>query len=149
MQDEIKEIKIEEKNTYTSRKGKTYEFTNTSPSDWKEARIKGYLKGRKGKDLPVYDKKGYSRIETPYSNDVAHFSIGGKIGGVGCCNLCGHGILDEYIIINDKIQKYMIVGSECVHNKYGVVVREKIKVFKDNEIRKEFIRLRVSKNRYY
>ena len=139
MKEEIITQEIIEKDTYASRKGKTYEFTGTKSEDWKPANIISYsfVDGRG--EVAIYDVKGYSEIDTPYRK--ANKFVLGKYT---CCQLCGHGIRvdNQHALINELKKIVMWVGCECIHKHHGKVVRETIKTFVMNDLRKQFDELR-------
>lgn len=161
--DKILSLTEEFKDTYTSRKGLTYEKLGESPAEWCPAEIKGYLPGRMGRDEPVYHIGSIKVEKVPYTcvvDGVTHQGFGQSItyvddqkdhkkvttpftsAGIHArCELCGHGIMEEHILINYGKKEWMIVGSECIGHHYGKVIRQKIKVFKDNETRAEFKKL--------
>jgi len=132
-------LKTEEvvSSSYLSKKGQTYKELGTQASDWSAAKIKGYLPGRKGQMMPIYDiPEEYSNPETSAGGVINNgFTICSK------CQLCGHGIFNIHIVINHKTKMYLEVGSECVHNNYGKVITKKIKTYQDNKIRKHFKKL--------
>lgn len=100
----------------------------------------------------INDEDDYTQVETPYSEGSEPymklletqraFSNTNTMIPTSLCNLCGHGIIELHYTINYKTKQYMQVGSRCIHHHYGAVVRKKIKIFKDNEIRQDFLRLR-------
>ena len=139
MKDEIIAQEIIEKDTYASRKGKTYEFTGTKSEDWKPANIIDYFFVDGRGEVAIYDVKGYSEIDTPYRK--ANKFVLGKYT---CCQLCGHGIRvdNQHALINEKKKFVMWVSCECIHKHHGKVVRETIKTFVMNDLRKQFDELR-------
>lgn len=166
MQDVIIDSKVVEKNTYISRKGKTFEHLGSDPSEWQPAKIKDYLIDGRGKEIPIYhigsiketrcivgkikDLKTRKEKElwgTPIEyihdeNDYTHVQTPFSLKTINCCELCGHPIMNPHILINYSKKFYMIVGSECIQKHYGRVIRETIKTFKDNKARQEFREIR-------
>lgn len=127
MKDQIVSEKEIVSDSYLSVKGQTYEELGTDPLDWHPCDIKGYVTDRHGNDQPIYDiPKSYTRAVTRFTRPID-----------ANCNLCGHEIINKHYIQNDSKQLYMLVGSECVMNRYGRVVRKKIKKIKDSEIREK------------
>lgn len=166
--DEVDSIEMVESQSYASRKGKTYELIGSKSADWESAYIKGYVfKEGKG-EVPIYHIGSITKKPFPhkviidgvtkdaigtsitvnddghlYSHQETQHTAKGIVGlSTGRCELCGHPIKYEHILINHKDKKYMVVGSECVHHSQGAVVRKAIKKFKDNEIRQEFTEIR-------
>lgn len=154
--DKIEQVEIVTKDTYSSRKGLTWEKLGESPKEWCAAEIKGFLRGRRGLELPVYhigsikvgkvpmtykvdgvEKQGFGQGIT-YVNDQKDYKHVETPHGSEGCELCGHWIIDAHVLINYTRKEYMFVGCECIGNYYGKVVRDKIKVFKLNEVRAEF-----------
>lgn len=157
--DEIIKISEEISTSYKSRKGLTWEQIG-GETGWVPAEIKDY-KFVEGKgDMPIYhigtvtkvfveeqkagkiykvnyenDFNDYVSVKTPFShsdnNKEKEFN----------CHLCGHGIKNPHYLINYTKKQYMQVGSECISNSHGQVVRKKIKEFKMNENRNKFISL--------
>lgn len=120
--------------SYVSRKGQVYLKLNTKSSDWKACEIIDFM--TEGTfEIPIYKiPDNYTRAITEYTQDTGAFQF---------CNLCGHQIKISHYIQNDVACMYMLVGSECVNNHHGKVVKKKIKEFKDNKTRiqaKEFLR---------
>jgi hypothetical protein len=157
--DEIEKVDVIVKDTYTSRKGLTWEKLGESPKEWCPAEIKGFLRGRRGLELPVYhigsikvdkvpmtytvngvEKQGFGQ-GIAYINDQKDYKHVDTPHGSQGCELCGHWIIDAHVLINYTRKEWMNVGCECIGNYYGKVVRDRIKVFKLNEIRAEFIHL--------
>ena len=109
-------------NSYTSRKGLTYEELRTKAEDWKACKIISYENNGK-RDIPIFElPQYYTIVKTRFSQP-------------GFCHLCGHCIEIVCYIRNDSKKWLMIVGTECVNNTYGKVIRKTIKEFKDNETR--------------
>lgn len=148
--DEVIRQEIVESNNYESRKGKTYEYICSDPKRWKMAHIKDFTFKEGVGEVPVYhigsikktdlgngmirielvkDEHEYKHVRTPHSS----FNL---------CELCGHQIKIEHILINYSEKKWMVVGSSCIGNHHGKVVRKALKVFKDNKIRAKFRELR-------
>jgi len=124
-QDTIVKQTVVISNSYTSRKGLTYQELNTKAEEWRACDIIGYKIGARGKEVPVFDlPSDFTLVTTRYTSTEG-------------CNLCGHYIEIVCYIRNDKEKYLMIVGSECVHNNYGRVIQKKIKEFKDNETRQK------------
>lgn len=129
MKDEIISEQLVKTDSYTSRKGQTYEELGTSGKDWQPCRIIGYEFIDGIGDVPVYE------IPKDYLEVTTRFTTGIDFMGYTTCRLCGAGIRRHHYIQCDSKQLLMLVGSECVHNHYGQVVLKKIKQFKDNETR--------------
>ena len=49
-------------NSYTSRKGQTYEELNTKPEDWVPGKIKDIMRDSKGRLIPIYHKGAFTSI---------------------------------------------------------------------------------------
>ena len=127
MKDQIVSEKEIVSDSYLSVKGQTYEDLGTNPLDWHPCEIKGYVTDTHGNDQPVYD------IPPNYNRAVTRFTRSNDAN----CNLCGHEIINKHYIQNDVKLLYMLVGSECVMNRYGRVVRKKIKKIKESEVREK------------
>jgi len=151
--DEVVATQVVEVESYETRKGRTWEFLKSDPSKWEAAQIKDFdMRGE-----PVYHVG--SIIRKPYAtkdgepsgvvieyvkdtDDYLHATTPHSSNFGGHCELCGHPIEHEHILISYAEKKYMVVGSECIGHHHGAVVRKAIKTFKDNKIRQEFTELR-------
>ena len=166
--DVVDSIEMVESQSYASRKGKTYELIGSKSADWESAYIKGYVFEDGKGDVPIYHIGSITKTPFPHKviidgvtkdamgtsitvNDDGHLykhqetqhTTKGIVGlSTDRCELCGHPIKYQHILINHKDKRYMVVGSECVHHSQGAVDRKAIKKFKDNEIRQEFTEIR-------
>lgn len=148
--DEVIRQEIVESNNYESRKGKTYEYIGSDPKRWKMAHIKDFTFKEGVGEVPVYYIGSVKK--TDYGNGIIHVELMGDESeynhvktpytGFERCELCGHQIKIEHILINYSEKKWMVVGSSCIGNHHGKIVRKALKVFKDNKIRAKFRELR-------
>ena len=155
--DEVVATQVVEVESYETRKGRTWEFIKSDPSKWEAAQIKGIMFVEGHGDVPIYhigsiiktrlpDQPGamntFSVQYVENGKDYTHVKTPNTTLMGGVCELCGHGIRFEHILIDYSEKKYMVVGSECIGHHHGAVVRKAIKTFKDNKIRQEFTELR-------
>lgn len=152
--DEIESVQVVEVENYETRKGRTWEFLDSSSSKWCAAEIKDFEFVEGHGDVPIYhigsiirkpcDSPGFS-FKTEFVHDEAdyiHVNTPNTTMLGSVCELCGHGIRFQHILINYSEKKWMIVGSECISHHHGEVVRKALKIFKDNKIRREFDEIR-------
>jgi len=119
-------------NSYTSRKGQTYEELGTTDREWVPCEIVDYEVTEGGFEYPIFEVPiDYELVKTRYTISPIIY------GEWTTCNLCGHKIHVHCYIRNDIKKWVMLVGSECVCNHYGRVIQKKMKEFKDNETRIE------------
>ena len=147
IQDEIESVIIQNKHVYKNIQRENFGRLNTLPQEWTPCEILDIV-SKNGKDSILFNiPSGYKTVN-PYSDSLSVEDLhliqsvfqSNAIRGEGfqaSCELCGHGVKNQFPIKNDSKKLLMWVGNVCVDTFMGAeYVREVIIKFKETKIRK-------------
>lgn len=122
----LKNYKINELSFYMYRQLETFHYLKTEPHMWQDCQIVGQEIDKNGIPHPKYIQTNYNEI-TPYDDRKAEVGIQQAMYDFddhldlfhehrNNCQICGTPILLNFRIKCDKLQREMVIGSECILN---------------------------------